>query len=61
MASILLSFPILKDKQIQYLSISLEYQLWDKEKSKLAIAAEMVRESMDVIGSERPVFLLRDS
>ena len=49
MASILLSFPVLKDSQIQYLSVPLGYRLWDKEKSKLEIAAEMVRQTMGVI------------
>lgn len=51
MVSILLSFPVLKDGQIQYLSVPLGYRLWDKEKSKLETAAEMVRQAMGVIGS----------
>lgn len=41
MVSILLSFPVLKDGQIQYLSVPLGYRLWDKEKSKLEIATEI--------------------
>lgn len=57
----LLSFPVLKDGQIQYLSVPLGYQLWDKEKSKLAIAAEMVRQAMKTIGPIRQVFLLCDN
>ena len=61
MVSILLSFPVLKDGQIQYLSVPLGYRLWDKEKSKLTIAAEMVRQAMSIIGSSRQVFLLCDS
>lgn len=61
MVSILLSFPVLKDGQIQYLSVPLGYRLWDKEKSKLETAAEMVRQAMGVIGSARQVFLLCDS
>lgn len=61
MVSILLSFPVLKDGQIQYLSVPLGYRLWDKEKSKLETAAEMVRQAMGVIGSSRQVFLLCDS
>lgn len=61
MVSVLLSFPVWKDGQIQYLSVPLGYRLWDKEKSKLAIAAEMVRQAMGTIGSERQVFLLCDS
>lgn len=61
MVSILLSFPVWKNEKIQYLSVPLEYRLWDKEKSKLAVAAEMVRQAMGVIGSARQVFLLCDS
>lgn len=61
MVSILLSFRVLKNGQIQYLSVPLGYRLWDKEKSKLETAAEMVRQAMGVIGSSRQVFLLCDS
>lgn len=59
--SILLSFPVSRDGQIQYLSVPLGYRLWDKEKSKLEIAAEMVRQAMGTIGPARQVFLLCDS
>ncbi len=61
MVSILLSFPVWKNGKIQYLSVPLGYRLWDKEKSKLAIAAEMVRQAMSTIGSARQGFLLCDS
>lgn len=61
MVSILLSFPVLKGGQIQYLSVPLGYRLWDKEKSKLAIATEMVRQAMGTIEPTRQVFLLCDS
>lgn len=61
MVSILLSFPFLKNGQIQYLSVPLGYRLWDKEKSKLEIATEMIRQTMGVIGSSRQLFLLCDS
>lgn len=61
MVSILLSFPVLADGSIRYLSVPLGYQLWDKKQTKLEIAAEMVRHVMDSIGLDRQVFLLCDS
>ena len=61
MVSILLSFPVLADGSIRYLSVPLGYQLWDKKQTKLEIAAEMVRHAMDSIGPDRQVFLLCDS
>ena len=43
MVSILLSFPVLVDGPIRYLSVPLGYRLWDKKQTKLEIAAGMVR------------------
>ena len=61
MVSLLLSFPVYQDGKILYLSVPVGYRLWDKEKSKLALAAELVAQAMKVIGSERQVILLCDS
>ncbi len=61
MVSILLSFPVMADGSIRYLSVPLGYQLWDKKQTKLEIAAGMVRHAMDSIGPDRQVFLLCDS
>ena len=61
MVSLMLSFPILQDEKIQYRSVPLGYRLWDKKKTKLALATEMVENAMKVIGSARPVILLCDS
>ncbi len=61
MVSILLSFPVLADGSIRYLSVPLGYRLWNKIQTKLEIAAEMVRNAMDCIGPDRQVFLLCDS
>lgn len=61
MVSILLSFPVWDGGLIQYVSVPLAYRLWDKEKTKLEIAAEMVRQAMGVIGADKQVFLLCDS
>lgn len=61
MVSILLSFPVLADGSIRYLSVPLGYRLWDKKQTKLEIAAGMVRQAMDNIDPDRQVFLLCDS
>ncbi|MEZ3472994.1 MAG: transposase [Lachnospiraceae bacterium] len=61
MVSILLSFPVLADGSIRYLSVPLGYRLWDKKQTKLEIAAGMVRHAMDGIDPDRQVFLLCDS
>ncbi len=61
MVSLLLSFPIYQDGKILYLSVPVGYRLWDKEKSKLALAAELAAQAMKTIGPERQVILLCDS
>lgn len=61
MVSVLLSFPVMADDSIRYLSVPLGYRLWDKKQTKLEIAAEMVRHAMETIGADRQVFLLCDS
>ena len=61
MISLLLSFPVSLDGKMKYLSIPLGYRLWDKSKSKLALAAEMVEQVLKVIGTDRQVILLCDS
>lgn len=61
MVSLLLSFPVISEQNVQYLSIPLGYRLWDKSKSKIALAAELVEQAVNVIGSNRQVILLCDS
>ena len=61
MVSLLLSFPVYQDGKIRYLSVLVGYRLWDKEKSKLALAAELAAQAMKTIGPERQVILLCDS
>ena len=61
MVSLLLSFPVYRDGKILYLSVPVGYRLWDKEKSKLALAAELVAQAMKAIGLRRQVILLCDS
>jgi len=58
MVSLLPSFPVFRDGKILYLPVPLGYRLWDKEKSKLALTAELVRQAMKAIDAERQVILL---
>ena len=61
MVSLLLSFPVYRDGKILYLSVPVGYRLWNKEKSKLALAAELAAQAMKVISPEHQVILLCDS
>ena len=61
MVSLLLSFPVSLNGKMKYLSIPLGYRLWDKSNSKLALAAKMVEQAIQVIGSKHQVILLCDS
>lgn len=61
MVSFLLSFPMYQDGKILYLSVPVGYQVWDKEKSELILAAEPVAQAMKAIGPARQVVLLCDS
>ncbi|MDO4339067.1 MAG: transposase [Eubacteriales bacterium] len=61
MVSLLISFPVYQDGKILYLSVPVGYKLWDKESSKLALAAELVKQAMKVIDPGRQVILLCDS
>lgn len=61
MVSILLSFPVMSSGYICYLSVPLGCRLWDRKQAKPEIAAEMVRQAMNIIGTQRQMFLLCDS
>ena len=61
MVSLLLSFPVHQDGKILYLSVPVGYRLWDKETSKLALAADLVAQAMKVMDSKHQVILLYDS
>ena len=58
---IMLSIPVFDQGKIRYLSIPVGYRMWTKEKTKLAMAADMVKEVMEIIGSDRNVCLCCDS
>ena len=59
--SIMLSIPVYDQGKIRYLSIPVGYRMWTKEETKLAMAADMVKEVMEIIGSKRNVCLCCDS
>ena len=61
MVSLLLSFPVYQDGKILYLSVPVGYRLWNKEKSKLALAADLVAQAMKVMDPQCQVILLCDS
>ena len=59
--SIMMSIPVFDNGVIRYLSFPVGYRMWAKEKTKLAMADDMVKEVMEIIGSERNVCLCCDS
>ncbi len=61
MVSLLLSFLVYQDGKFLYLSVPMGYQLWDKQKSKLALATNLVAQAMKAINPKRQVILLCDS
>ena len=59
--SIMLSIPVFDQGKIRYLSFPIGYRMWTKEQTKLAMAADMVKEIMEIIGTERNVCLRHDT
>ena len=59
--SVMLSIPVFDNGVIHYLSFPIGYRMWTKEETKLDMAADMIREVMDIIGHERNVCLCCDS
>ncbi|MBQ2175448.1 MAG: transposase [Alphaproteobacteria bacterium] len=59
--SLMMSIPVFDNGKIRYLSFPVGYRMWTKEKTKLAMAAEMVQEVMKCIGIDRNVCLCCDS
>lgn len=60
MVNLLLSFSVYQEGKILYLSVPAGYRLWDKEKNKLALAAELTAQVIKAISPERQVILLCD-
>lgn len=59
--SLMLCVPVWKNRKISYLSIPLGYKMWDKTKSKILLAAEMVRHVMPQLSEQKNVILMFDS
>lgn len=59
--SLMLCVPVWKNSKISYLSIPIGYRMWDKSKSKLCLAADMVRQVMPELASQNHVILMFDS
>ena len=59
--SLTLCIPVSRNRKIHYMSIPLGYKMWQKEKSKMALAADMVSQIMPVLSDINQVILLFDS
>ena len=59
--SLMLCVPVWRKQQSVYLAIPLGYRMWNKEVSKLRLAASMIRQVMPVFLSQRNVIILRNS
>ena len=59
--SLMLCVPVWKEQRIVYISVPLGYRMWDKETSKLELAACMVRQVMPVFSTQKNVVILCDS
>ena len=55
--SLLLCIPVWKNGKIHYLSLPLGYRMWQKNTSKLALAAQMVTQVMPQLQSKRTILL----
>lgn len=59
--SLMLCVPVWRDNRIVYLSVPIGYRMWQKEESKLKLAASMVRQVMPAFASQKNVIILCDS
>lgn len=59
--SIMLCVPVWNKGRIHYLSVPLGYRMWQKQESKLELAASMVRHAMPQLSQKRNVIILCDS
>ena len=59
--SLMLCVPVWKGNRITYLSVPIGYRMWQKEESKLKLAASMVRQVMPAFASQKNVIILCDS
>ena len=59
--SLMLCVPVWRKQRVVYLAVPLGYRMWNKEVSKLGLAASMIRQVMPVFLSQRNVIVLCDS
>ena len=59
--SLMLCVPVWKKDKISWLSVPLGYRMWTKQKSKLELAADMIRQVMPECQKQKNVILLCDS
>ena len=59
--SLMLCIPVWNRENVIYQSVPLGYRMWQKDKSKLVLAAEMVRQTMPSLQKATNVILLCDS
>ena len=59
--SVMLCVPVWNHDKVSYLSVPLGYRMWQKEASKLELAASMVRQVMPELSGVKNVLLLCDS
>ncbi len=59
--SLMLCVPVWRKHRIVYLAVPLGYRMWNKELSKLGLAASMIRQVMPVFLSQKNVIVLCDS
>ena len=59
--SLMLCVPVWKGNRIVYLSVPIGYRMWQKEESKLKLAASMVHQVMPAFAPQKNVIILCDS
>ena len=59
--SLMLCVPVWKGNRIVYLSVPIGYRMWQKEDSKLKLAASMVHQVMPALAPQKNVIILCDS
>ena len=59
--SLMLCVPVWKKEKIFWLSVPLGYRMWTKQKLKLELAADMIRQVMPECRKQKNVILLCDS
>lgn len=59
--SLMLCVPVWNGNRVNYLSVPLEYRMWQKKESKLVLAASMVANAMPTFSGKHNIILLCDS